>query len=95
MIVDIHTHVEMKMSEREREYARKISGGDSSYLKTINVDGPSFNEYWEAMKPVDRAIIVNPRYEFDNPKSLNVSLTSVLIVTFVFNTISNAFNISF
>ncbi len=71
MIVDIHTHVEMKMSEREREYARKISGGDSSYLKTINVDGPSFNEYWEAMKPVDRAIIVNPRYEFDNPKSLN------------------------
>ena len=69
MIVDVHTHVELKLSQREREHFVDVPGYED-FLTSFTRD-MSFERYWKAMEPVEKAIIVNGRYELDQPVSLN------------------------
>ncbi len=75
MIVDIHTHVEVKFSEKEKRYLRNVPGYEG-FLRSFTEE-VSFKKYWEAMKPVGKAIIVNGRCEPDQPKSLNDQVAKV------------------
>ena len=75
MIVDVHTHVGVRLTERDKKFFVGVPGY-TDYLRSFT-DGMSFEKYWEAMHTVDKAIIVNGRYDPDQPKSLNDEVAKI------------------
>ncbi len=75
MVVDIHTHVEMRLCERERGHFGKVPGYED-FLRSFTEE-MRFDKYWKAMESVGKAVIVNGRYEPDQPKSLNDEVAKI------------------